>query len=78
MINVLLFAGMKDKVGKGKISIDVTNISVQELKQRHLSTYNIDVQLEEALVAINEEYATDDTVINSGDTVAFIPPVSGG
>jgi molybdopterin synthase sulfur carrier subunit len=30
------------------------------------------------MVAVNEEYAEPDDVIKSGDTVALIPPVSGG
>ena len=34
--------------------------------------------LDNVMVAINEEYAMDQDVIQSGDTVAFIPPVSGG
>ena len=29
-------------------------------------------------VAVNEEYALKDDVIQSGDVCAFIPPVSGG
>ncbi len=78
MINVLFFAGMKDKVGNGKITIEANDISVQELKQKHLSIFEIEDQLAEAMVAINEEYATDETLISGGDTVAFIPPVSGG
>ncbi|MBI4470607.1 MAG: molybdopterin converting factor subunit 1 [Acidobacteria bacterium] len=30
------------------------------------------------LVAVNEEYATPETLLRNGDTVALIPPVSGG
>lgn len=30
------------------------------------------------LVAVNEEYAADDRVLNEGDEVAIFPPVSGG
>ena len=29
-------------------------------------------------VAVNEEYSSFDTVLNFGDEVAFIPPMSGG
>jgi molybdopterin converting factor small subunit len=30
------------------------------------------------LIAVNEEYATDDVVVKSTDEVAIIPPVAGG
>lgn len=30
------------------------------------------------LAAVNEEYATDETLLHNGDEVAFFPPVSGG
>ena len=30
------------------------------------------------MVAINQEYATDDQAIHPGDEIAIIPPVSGG
>ena len=33
---------------------------------------------ERLLVAVNEEYATPELQLNNGDTVALIPPVSGG
>lgn len=30
------------------------------------------------MVAINEEYANEDDIIQTGDVIAMIPPVSGG
>jgi molybdopterin synthase sulfur carrier subunit len=30
------------------------------------------------MVAVNEEYASDDTALKDQDIVAFLPPVSGG
>ena len=30
------------------------------------------------VVAVNEEYAPEDRVLEEGDVVAFIPPVAGG
>lgn len=78
MIQVLFFAQLQDKVGKEKITIDADNISIKDLKANYLVEYEIDDLLKDAMVAVNEEYAKEDVVVSSGDTVAFIPPVSGG
>jgi molybdopterin synthase sulfur carrier subunit len=34
--------------------------------------------MDTVMTAVNEEFAPDDTVIEDGDEIAFIPPVSGG
>lgn len=78
MIDVLFFAAMQEKVGKAKVRIQAENISVKEMKKKYLSTYEMDDLLAESMIAVNEEYSTEDHIIVSGDTVAFIPPVSGG
>ncbi|WP_404451728.1 molybdopterin converting factor subunit 1 [Virgibacillus necropolis] len=77
MINVLFFAELQEAVGKEKIVIEADGITVKELKANYLNEYNLD-NIDHAMAAINEEYAEEDTVIKSGDVVAFIPPVSGG
>ncbi|MEM5590905.1 MoaD/ThiS family protein [Niallia circulans] len=30
------------------------------------------------MVAVNEEFAMDEDIVEENDTIAFIPPVSGG
>ena len=78
MIELLFFAQMQEVVGTNKITIDASNISIKEIKEDYLATYDMDDLLDQAMVAVNEEYAEEDTIISSGDVVAFIPPVSGG
>lgn len=78
MIKVLLFAEMQERAGKSEIMVEEGSISVQELKEKYLQKYDIAHLLSQAMVAVNEEYSEDDTILQSGDVVAFIPPVSGG
>ena len=77
MIRVLLFAQMQEKVGKKELSIEGDRLTIQHVKA-HLASYDMDDLLEQAMVAVNEEYADEATVLHAGDVVAFIPPVSGG
>ncbi|CAN7251028.1 molybdopterin converting factor subunit 1 [Rossellomorea sp. LjRoot5] len=77
MIKILVFAGLREETGKSEIEIEADNLSISGLKQQLLETYN-SLNLNGAMIAVNEEYATDDTMVKSGDVVAFIPPVSGG
>lgn len=77
MVEVLFFAELRDIVGKEKISLDLENLTVKELKEKIKSTYDLQ-SLDHAMVAVNEEYAQENHIIHTGDTIAFIPPVSGG
>ena len=78
MIELLFFAQLQEVVGSNKLTIEANDISIKEIKQFILSKYEMDDLLDQAMVAVNEEYSTDDTVVSKGDVVAFIPPVSGG
>lgn len=77
MIKILLFAHLQEKVGKENLELDVQQITVNELKKQLENTYHLR-EINQVMTAINEEYAMDDDVVQSGDVVAFIPPVSGG
>ncbi|EEM60267.1 Molybdopterin converting factor (Subunit 1) [Bacillus thuringiensis serovar monterrey BGSC 4AJ1] len=57
--------------------IDCENITVAKLKEVLVKEYNVAIS-NEIMVAINEEYANEDDIIQTGDVVAMIPPVSGG
>ncbi|HEB4953700.1 TPA: molybdopterin converting factor subunit 1 [Bacillus cereus] len=76
MIEVLLFAHLQE-VSKPALQIDCENITVAELKKVLIKKYNVAIS-NEIMVAINEEYANEDDIIQTGDVIAIIPPVSGG
>lgn len=77
MITVLLFAHLQEEANRSKLQIDIENVSVTKLKEQVAKDYNISLS-PHMMVAINEQYANDDDIIQDGDVVAFIPPVSGG
>lgn len=78
MIKVLFFAGIRDEVGVDEINIvEMDNITIHQLKQYLQSTYYIS-SLNQVMTARNDSFVKDDEIIKDQDTIAFIPPVSGG
>jgi sulfur-carrier protein len=77
MNKVMFFAHLRDAVGEEFLKLDATGKSVAELKVELAAIYNLP-KLDTVMTAVNEEFAQDDEVIQDGDEIAFIPPVSGG
>ncbi|KZZ82660.1 molybdopterin converting factor subunit 1 [Bacillus sp. SJS] len=77
MIKVLLFAANRESIGKEQVEVEKSNISVSDLKKVLESEYP-GSSFQHAMAAINESFVPDDEIVKAGDTVAFIPPVSGG
>lgn len=77
MNKVLFFAHLRDAVGEEFLRVDAAGKTVGELKTELACNYNLP-KLDTVMTAVNEEFAQDDEVIQDGDEVAFIPPVSGG
>ncbi|MFA9555855.1 molybdopterin converting factor subunit 1 [Evansella sp. AB-rgal1] len=78
MIKVLLFADLEEKAGKREIELSVDSMTIDEVRTILLEMYPAMTRIQNAMPAVNEEYAEDKDIVKSGDTVAFIPPVSGG
>jgi molybdopterin converting factor subunit 1 len=83
VIKVLLFAGLKEQLQTDVLHIDVTRyedgLTLKQLKQQLQQDYpEISEALSQAMFAVNEQFAADDTLLRENDQVAVIPPVSGG
>lgn len=78
MIELLFFAQLQEEVGSKSLAIEANGLSISEIMKQFLAKYDIQPLLDEAMIAVNEEYAPKDTIVSEGDVVAFIPPVSGG
>jgi len=79
-VRVKLFAIAAQRVGRDEISIDVDSpANVATLKEVLFHQFPKLASLASyLLVAVNAEYADDQTVIPPNSEVALIPPVSGG
>jgi molybdopterin converting factor subunit 1 len=79
-VKVLFFGRLKDIVGQSGESLDLADApTIEELfglysrRLPELAKYRSSV-----VASRNQEFAAWDTVLHSGDEVAFLPPVSGG
>ncbi len=79
-IKALFFAACRDIVGNRELDLDVGEGSqVDDLKNVLLVKYPELATINNVLsIAVNAEYVDGNTILNSGDEVALIPPVSGG
>ncbi|MER2106751.1 MAG: molybdopterin converting factor subunit 1 [Solibacillus sp.] len=76
MITVLFFAQLQEEIGPS-ITYDTAKSTVQEVKQYVYDLYPQVAHIA-TMVAVNEQFATGEDVVKSGDVIAFLPPVSGG
>ncbi len=71
------FARLRRELGQDTLQVSVDNgLSVRQLAQQLMAQHGL--QLKGCMVAVNDEYAEPDQVLQSGDEVAFLPPVAGG
>ncbi|MHC4350608.1 MAG: molybdopterin converting factor subunit 1 [Planctomycetota bacterium] len=77
---MLLFAQLAETVGHDRLTVDLpggTTVTdaVDALAKDHVAVG----QMRETLaVAVNEQYCDGSRTLADGDTIALIPPVSGG
>ena len=78
-LKILLFGISTDLIGKKSIFFSVSpSTTVSEFKILIQEKYPQLSQINSYAIAINESYASNETVLKENDIVAIIPPVSGG
>jgi molybdopterin converting factor subunit 1 len=79
-LTVKLFAAARELAGCGEIGIELpAGATVGELRvSLVVAAPALAALAERSMLAVNEEYAIDATLLRESDVVALIPPVSGG
>lgn len=77
MISILFFAQLQESMGQSQMEVPLEGKTVAEVKTWLEKEYPL-LSLAQVMTAVNEEFARDQTIVNEGDQVAFIPPISGG
>ena len=80
-ITVRLFAVLRDAAGAECLSerFEGDTVTVADVRERLAGRAGLGPHMARVAVALNEEYVTDpSTPLRDGDTLALIPPISGG
>jgi molybdopterin converting factor subunit 1 len=78
-LKILTFGIARDIIGGSTVNFETPeSTTVADLKQQLLLAYPRFGNLSSLMIAVNEEYGDDETVIAENDDIALIPPVSGG
>lgn len=78
-LQVLTFGIAKDIIGKQLLELDIPeNSTVESLRKKLYHQFPDLERLKSLSIAVNNEYAENDLMLNTSDEVALIPPVSGG
>lgn len=79
-VTILFFAHLKDLSGVDRETLEVHSpLRIVELKRMIAARFPmLEERMSSVLVAVNQQYAGDEDLVQAGDEVAFFPPVSGG
>ncbi len=89
MIRVLFFASLREAVGRSEFEVPLTGTAgsgpayglerlMAELKKRLDGGAYAALAAENVRIAVNRELVDGTVVLQAGDEVAFLPPVTGG
>lgn len=79
MALIKCFGITKDIIGKSELFITLTApMSASQLRALINREYTGLSSLSQYMIAVNQEYATDQLIVHDHDEIALIPPVSGG
>ena len=74
-VTVRLFAMLRERAGAGELTLDLPDGASVRDALDELGELAAGLPL---VMAVNREYAPEDQVLDAGDELALIPPVSGG
>lgn len=77
-IEVHYYALLREQRGISSEQVETTAKNALELYRELQQKYKLNFEPPTLKVAINNAFATWQTIIKSGDNVIFVPPVAGG
>jgi molybdopterin synthase sulfur carrier subunit len=82
MIRIIFFAGLREALGKSQIEMPIAaSLSLEQLRTAIIKQYpawEMELTRKNILMSVNQQFAGLESVVKTGDEVAFFPPVTGG
>ena len=80
IVSVKLFARARDLAGADAVSVEMPDQgTLADLRQRLAAAYPVmKTLIERSVLAVNNEFADDSTILPPQAELALLPPVSGG
>lgn len=83
MLKIVFFAQTRELVGCDDLELEfspeLANIeNIRHQLAQKTDKWDLALQRDKLLVAVNQEMSSWDLIIKDGDEVAFFPPVTGG
>ena len=76
-VTALLFADYRARAGQAELGVELPDGADVRAAAEAVAAQT-GIELSGAMCAVNERYSRPDHVLEPGDRVAFLPPVSGG
>jgi molybdopterin synthase sulfur carrier subunit len=77
-VTVRYFASLRERAGISSETLSTSARSAHDLYQELSRRYGFALDQKHLKLAINRSYRAFESMIEDGDEIAFIPPVSGG
>lgn len=81
-MKILFFAMLRERLGCAEMTLEqpepTTVAKVLEQLKSHSQEWRATLENQELLAAVNQSFVDFDAIVQSGDELAFFPPVTGG
>ena len=78
-MKILYFASLKENLNTSDEDFSFKSpVNISTIKKELIQKYGEHHFPKNILCAVNQEIASEDTLVNDSDEVAFFPPVTGG
>ena len=78
-MKILYFASLKENLNTSDEDLDFKSpVKISTIKKELIQKYGEHHFPKNILCSVNQEIASEDTLVNELDEVAFFPPVTGG
>jgi molybdopterin synthase sulfur carrier subunit len=77
-IHIQYYAVLREQRGLGQETLRTEARTARDLYDELRAQHGFSLGVDRLSVAVNDEFATWDSVLSDDDSVVFIPPVAGG